>query len=281
MYLKYDGNFGIGTTNPLTSLSITPSALGAKITLWDYGSTINHYGFGVSAPVGGSQLNYHVDGTSSSHVFYYGGKNGEGTELMRINGTGITASKAITANASSTIKNTSGSVYTLKLLPYTSSNTSFIFANDMQSGWYNPNTQAGDAGIIFNQGDAPQAGEALIIAPHTTASSATSFPLPTMATRPAVRFCPTKLPPVILPVAVTRPAVFKLPPDTLAADIILPLALSRPVMYSPVVENTATFDVPPTVILALPEAVGMLTSVVPLAILATLIPVSCDPLPMK
>ena len=45
----------------------------------------------------------------------------------------------------------------------------------MLSGWYNPNTHAGDAGIIFNQADAPQAGEALIIAPHSTASSATSL----------------------------------------------------------------------------------------------------------
>jgi uncharacterized protein (UPF0264 family) len=78
------GNVGIGTTNPLTSLSITPSSLGAKITLWDSGNTTHHYGFGITA----SQLNYDVDSTSASHVFYAGGKNGTGTELMRIKGDG-------------------------------------------------------------------------------------------------------------------------------------------------------------------------------------------------
>ena len=44
-------------------------------------------------------------------------------------------------------------------------------------------------------------------------------------------------------------AAFKLPP------VILPLALITPVMYAPVVENTATFDVPPIVIFALPLGV--------------------------
>ena len=75
---------GISTTAPLTRLSITPGATEPKITLYDGGSTTNHYGFGVS----NSQLNYHVDGTGSSHVFYAGGKNGDGTEVLRIKGDG-------------------------------------------------------------------------------------------------------------------------------------------------------------------------------------------------
>ena len=78
------GNVGIGTTSPNSLLSITPNAGGAKLTLWDGGSTDDHYGFGISS----GQLNYHVSGTTNSHVFYAGGKNGDGTELMRIDGDG-------------------------------------------------------------------------------------------------------------------------------------------------------------------------------------------------
>ena len=78
------GNLGIGTTSPNSKLSISPSTAEAKITLWDGGNTTNHYGLGISS----SQLNYHVAGTSARHVFYAGGKNGDGTELMRIEGDG-------------------------------------------------------------------------------------------------------------------------------------------------------------------------------------------------
>ena len=77
-------NVGIGTTAPLTSLSITPALLGAKISLWDNGSATNHVGFGVSS----TALNYHVEKSTVDHVFHMGGKNGDGTELMRIRGTG-------------------------------------------------------------------------------------------------------------------------------------------------------------------------------------------------
>ena len=52
----------------------------------------------------------------------------------------------------------------------------------------------------------------------------------------------------MLPVALINPPVNKLPP------VILPFALIVPVMFSPVVVNTATFDVPVTVIKALPLA---------------------------
>ena len=72
---------GIGTTTPLVPLSVNPSGLGAKITLWDAGSTTQHYGFGISP----NQLNYQVQGTAD-HVFSKGGKNNDGTEMMRLQG---------------------------------------------------------------------------------------------------------------------------------------------------------------------------------------------------
>ncbi|MDO7877159.1 tail fiber domain-containing protein [Hymenobacter sp. ASUV-10] len=78
------GNVGIGTTAPNTRLSITPGSVEAKITLFDGGSTAAHYGFGIS----GGQLNYHVQAATAQHVFYAGGKNGDGTELLRIQGDG-------------------------------------------------------------------------------------------------------------------------------------------------------------------------------------------------
>ncbi|MBG8551908.1 hypothetical protein [Hymenobacter guriensis] len=81
---RSNGRVGLGEPNPNTRLSITPTVTEAKITLYDGGSLSNHYGFGVS----GGQLNYHVDATVSSHVFYATGKNGTGTELMRIRGNG-------------------------------------------------------------------------------------------------------------------------------------------------------------------------------------------------
>jgi hypothetical protein len=80
------GNVGIGTATPNSLLSITPTSTAPKITLWDGNSTTTHYGFGVSS----FQLNYHVAGTTDSHVFYAGGKNADAgsSELMRIKGNG-------------------------------------------------------------------------------------------------------------------------------------------------------------------------------------------------
>ncbi|MDO7852979.1 glycine-rich protein, partial [Hymenobacter convexus] len=77
------GNVGIGTTAPLTRLSISPNATEPKLTLYGGGGN-DHYGLGVS----GNQFNYHVLTTADRHVFYAGGKNGDGTELMRIQGNG-------------------------------------------------------------------------------------------------------------------------------------------------------------------------------------------------
>ena len=81
MAIDASGNMGIGTTDPLTRLSVTPNSLGPKLTLYDFGSTVNHGGFGYSS----FQMNYHVL-PNDNHVFYAGGKNGDGTELMRIAG---------------------------------------------------------------------------------------------------------------------------------------------------------------------------------------------------
>ncbi|RTQ50886.1 hypothetical protein EJV47_09740 [Hymenobacter gummosus] len=81
---RSNGRVGIGAPSPATRLSITPTVAEAKITLWDGGSTTDHYGFGIS----NSQLNYHVDAAGASHVFYAGGKNGNGAELLRIRGNG-------------------------------------------------------------------------------------------------------------------------------------------------------------------------------------------------
>ncbi len=75
------GNVGISTTTPLVPLSVAPNNLGPKLTLWDAGSTTQHYGFGISA----NQLNYQVQGTAD-HVFSKGGKNNDGTEEMRLQG---------------------------------------------------------------------------------------------------------------------------------------------------------------------------------------------------
>ena len=94
--------------------------------------------------------------------------------------------------------------------------------------------------------------------------------LPVDDTNPPVN----KLPPVIFALAETiEPS--KLAPDTIVVastllpltldeEIILPVEEIKPVTYSPVVANTATFDVPPTLILALPPDVPIFASVVPL-----------------
>lgn len=82
IYLTTNGNVAINTTSQNTRLNISPLTAEAKITLWDGGGTIDHYGFGVSA----NQLNYH---SRNNHVFYAGGKNGDGSELLRITSNGL------------------------------------------------------------------------------------------------------------------------------------------------------------------------------------------------
>ena len=84
-----------------------------------------------------------------------------------------------------------------------------------------------------------------------------------------------KLPPVTLPVAVTNPAVVTFP------AIALPVTDSNPVTYSPVVANTATFDVPPIPMATLPPELSTLTLLVPFCMLVASMPVSWLPLPKK
>ena len=87
----------------------------------------------------------------------------------------------------------------------------------------------------------------------------------------------SKLPPVTVPVELINPPVNTLAP------VMLPLALSKPVIYSPVVANTATFDVPLTLIVTLAFAAPMSTFDVPLVMAFTdvIIPVKQAPLPIK
>ena len=60
---------------------------------------------------------------------------------------------------------------------------------------------------------------------------------------------------------------------------MLPLALTTPVMYSPVVANTATLGVPPTLTVAFPPELTTLTFDVPFCMLVASIPVNWLPLP--
>jgi hypothetical protein len=81
MRVLANGNVGINNVAPISPLSFA-NALGTKIAFFDGG--LNQYmGIGVSS----AQLNYHV-ASNSTHVFYAGGTNGDGTELMRIANTG-------------------------------------------------------------------------------------------------------------------------------------------------------------------------------------------------
>jgi hypothetical protein len=82
MRITNGGNVGINNGSPLSPLSFA-SAIEPKISFWDNGSATDHIGIGVSA----AQLNYHVT-PGSTHAFYAGGKNGDGTELMRIQSNG-------------------------------------------------------------------------------------------------------------------------------------------------------------------------------------------------
>jgi hypothetical protein len=83
---------------------------------------------------------------------------------------------------------------------------------------------------------------------------------------------------VLVLVDMVLPTMLMLPPVT------LPVTDNNPVTYCPVLDTTTTFAVPATPMVMLPLATAMLTFDVPLAsALAELavIPVSCDPLPMK
>ena len=113
--------------------------------------------------------------------------------------------------------------------------------------------------------------------------------MPPVVTLPADKFPVLAVPSVVAPVTLSvppadiSPAVTMLPPVTLPADMMLPLAETIPVTYSPVVANTATLLVPPMFIVALPPELTIVTLLVPLDMLPgfRVIPVSNEPLPMK
>ena len=77
--IDHHGRLGIGTTSPNTILAISPNVFEPKLTLYDGGDNTYHYGFGVTP----NQLNYH---SGASHVFYTGGKNANGIEIIRMAG---------------------------------------------------------------------------------------------------------------------------------------------------------------------------------------------------
>jgi len=82
--LSGTGSIGIGTSTPSARLTIAPTTLEPKITLYEGSGGINYYGLGIS----NLQQNYHVGSNAGSHVFYAGGNNGNGTELLRIKNNG-------------------------------------------------------------------------------------------------------------------------------------------------------------------------------------------------
>jgi hypothetical protein len=83
--VRGNGFIGLATAAPQTRLSITPTVLEPKITLWDGNNLSNHYGFGITD----HQLNYHVATITDSHIFFAGGKNGDGVQLLRLQGNGF------------------------------------------------------------------------------------------------------------------------------------------------------------------------------------------------
>ena len=99
MRIDSSGNVGIGFATPSYKLNFATS-VGTKICFYNSGSG-NIYGLGVS----GNQLNYHVDTTASDHVFYATGDNGDGTEVMRIKGTGNVGIGATNPGATLTVDN--------------------------------------------------------------------------------------------------------------------------------------------------------------------------------
>ena len=94
----YDGNVGIGHNNPAYKLQFE-MVNESKIALFT-DSPSRMYGFGISA----GQLNYHVQTSGDKHIFYAGGNNGDGTELMRIQGDGNVGIGTTNPESTMTIK---------------------------------------------------------------------------------------------------------------------------------------------------------------------------------
>ena len=146
-YDNVNNRVGIGTSGALTSLSITPTAAGAKLTLYDGGSTANHLGFGVS----NNQLNYHVFDNNNDHVFYAGGKNGDGTELLRVKGSGAVGIGTASPYAKLHVVGAVTSAFTANNYAYFSTSSGFI--NNQSSAAQNRAVCAYfDGGNVFASG---------------------------------------------------------------------------------------------------------------------------------
>ena len=123
---------GLGaSTPPSVSRLNFGGDIESKICLFDGGSG-NMYGFGISA----SQLNYHVNALTDRHVFYANGTNGDGTELMRIQGNkqiflGQSGGDGVSASGDVIISNRNDSNVELE---FRSDDTTLSSANDYLIG---------------------------------------------------------------------------------------------------------------------------------------------------
>ncbi len=168
----YTGFVGIGpaTAAPLTRLSLSPSAVEPKITLFDNGSATDHYGFGVS----GGQLNYHVGSTSDNHVFYAAGKNGDGTELARLTGAGrlgvgTNAPFSLLANTATNVVGADGYGVSSKSLTWSSNLVGYTAAV------FNANPGAGQNGLAVKVAGANAAALALDVSQGLAGSAGASL----------------------------------------------------------------------------------------------------------
>ena len=73
MIIDMNGKVGIDASSPNTKVSISPSTIEPKITLWDGGGSTKHYGFGIS----GGQLNYNVPATDNKSRFHPEANSGQ------------------------------------------------------------------------------------------------------------------------------------------------------------------------------------------------------------
>tara|TARA_B100001057_G_scaffold437759_1_gene469778 strand:+ start:1570 stop:3750 length:2181 start_codon:yes stop_codon:yes gene_type:complete len=76
------GKVTIGSTDQNTARLNFDNTTEPKISLHRAGVSTSGFGYSVN------QLNYLVSNSSHSHVFYHSGTNGDGTELLRIDGSG-------------------------------------------------------------------------------------------------------------------------------------------------------------------------------------------------